>query len=141
GKPMNTLTPAYVGSVHPTIDGVGNMSVPGMKLYRVLTDCFADEVEARWIELRAGVLSNDNIKKTFKAFTDQIPEIAYTTDALKWKKVPYPDVNRTNIISEAERQLALLDAFYLNFNVMEEEPDETTGETEEPAPDEPVEVG
>ncbi len=114
GTPL-TVSNADAVPVYPSITE-GGLSIPGLQLYSVLIECYPNEVEARWIELRQSVLSMDNVKKTFNSFFDRIPEVAYTSDADKWTKVPYPDVNRTNIFSSTEEQLERLDAFFYHFN-------------------------
>lgn len=116
GQPLGTTHPAAALPIYPYLTEDGEIQTTSCRLYQVMVDCFADEVEARWAYLRQEILTVENTEKIFSEFFALIPEIAYTSDAARWTEVPYPDVNRGNIYSETEAQLQRLDAFFYNFN-------------------------
>ena len=109
GEPVESRT-------YPSIVEQGSFNIPGMKLYTILIECFADEVEERWIELRQSILTIENTTKVFNEFFAKIPDVAYESDALKWEGIPYIDVNRTNMYEATVEQLARLDEFFYSFN-------------------------
>ena len=53
-------------------------------LLRRLRDCFPDELNARYAELRGSVLSVDNIHAEFERFRDEIPQEYYDMDWEMW---------------------------------------------------------
>ncbi len=100
----------------PEVNSNGSLVVPGSKLYSTLIRCFPDEVEARYRELRASILTVKNTRATFEAFFEKTCAVAYRSDAEKWTSVPYPDVNLTNMYEATQTQLARLDEFFYKFN-------------------------
>ena len=78
-------------------------------LYRV-TRLFGDQVQARYQELRQGILSQDHIIKTFEDYTAQIPQEAYDINNALW----YADgthIRSINLMSQLmEEYLPLMDA-------------------------------
>lgn len=53
-------------------------------LWTKLRECFGEELKARYAELRADILSEENIWATFEAFIDSIPQPYYEYDTAMW---------------------------------------------------------
>ena len=71
---------------------------------------FYDRVVERYLELRAGPLSMENITKRFEDFFALIPEVAYEAEKVKWQNVPSQGSNNINqILDFAPRRLARMD--------------------------------
>jgi len=85
------------------------------QLHNVLIKYYAEEVTARWAYLRQDILTMDNVTRHFQDFFADIPEAVYQAEFAKWPDVPNQEINRNNIYSSAEEQLAKMDAFFYNF--------------------------
>ena len=108
-------------NTYPSINGNGTFSIPGNKMYRVLIECFPDEVEARWTFLRQDILTLENTKSYFDDFYAKAPIGAYDSDREKWLgsggwTEPFYYENHTNYYKATKDQLQRLDAFFFYFN-------------------------
>ena len=45
---------------------------------------YSTDIKLRFYELRAGILSTENVEKEFGAFFEQIPDVVYESDAARW---------------------------------------------------------
>ena len=61
-------------------------------LFQRLCQLFPNELYARYIELRQGVLSNENIIAEFTAFKNHLPDEYYTRDAERWTEIPSKNI-------------------------------------------------
>jgi hypothetical protein len=88
-------------------DGSGNL------LYIRLANLFKDEIKARWVELREGVLSVSNIFNRFERFTDICPpwlveeDYAETTAYGAFTAIPSKSTNNIQQIREYAKQRLL----------------------------------
>jgi len=105
-----------VNPLYPKITEGGEIKVANARLYEVLISCYADEVEARWKELRASVLTVENISKKFDEFFEKIPDVVYSSELEKWTEIPYATTNYTNMYKAVEMQFIRLDDFFDTFN-------------------------
>jgi hypothetical protein len=72
---------------------------------------FYDRVVERYLELRAGPLSMENITRRFEEYFALIPDVAYEAEKVKWQSVPSQGSNNINQILEyAQKRLAVMDA-------------------------------
>ncbi len=55
-------------------------------LFARMEQNFPEELAQRYFELRAGILSNESILAEFEAFREQIPELSYLKDTIRWGK-------------------------------------------------------
>ena len=82
----------------------------GNNLLSRVTRLFGDQVQARYDELRQGILSREHIIETFEAYTAQIPQENYDINNALW----YPDgthIRSINLMSQLmEEYLPLMDA-------------------------------
>ena len=70
-----------------------------------------DALKARYKELRAGVLSEDNVATMFINFAGQIPSAALHEDNLIWPTVPSTNVNNVHqVIDWYRRRVQAIDA-------------------------------
>lgn len=104
-----------------TIESAENFLFPKLtgnknQLHDILILCYADEVEARWNELRGSVLTYSNVSEKFDAFFAKIPDIVYTSEHEKWKEIPNAKANLTNMYSATEQHLTRLDTFFGNLS-------------------------
>ncbi len=113
GDPIGT---SDTWNTYPTKDNNGIISVPGNRIYKALFACFADEIEARYAELRQDILTIENTTEYFDEFFAKIPDIAYVSDSQKWEKIPNADENRKNMYQATKDHIERLDDFYYNFN-------------------------
>ena len=116
GQPWGSTEPYEADYVAPEITEDGELDIPGSKLYEILITCYADEVEARWDELRKDVLSIENISEKFDEFFAEIPDVVYVSEQQKWEEIPFAKNNLSNMYAAAEQQLARLDEFFHTFN-------------------------
>ena len=85
----------------------------GNLLFERLLDNYADEIAARYLELRENVLSLANVKRLFTEFLGGIPAIVRDADALRWPAAPCRAQNTlTQILTFAEAHIADLDALF-----------------------------
>ena len=70
------------------------------QLWRKIFENMFNRVKTRWIELREGPLTYDNIISKFSDFIDGIPSIVKQAETLKWKDVPSKDVNNLDQIKD-----------------------------------------
>ena len=70
----------------------------GNVLFVRLFNYYYDEIKARYKELRAGILSNENIIQSFESFYSTIPDVCYKADAIKWPNKPNIDTNNITAI-------------------------------------------
>ncbi len=99
----------------PSLNSAGQLTT-GNRLYQVLIRLYADEVEARWTELRKSVLTAKNTNRHFDDFFSGIPDVAFTSESQKWTGIPYAQQNRTSMYNFTKQQTARLDAFFYSFN-------------------------
>lgn len=117
GQPIGTSYPYETYSIYPTLNELGEIvMIEQNKMYQVLFECYADDLEARWAELREEILTVENAENLFNSFFALIPEIVFKSEAEKWVDLPYVDTNRNNMITYLTEQLQRLDAFFYNFN-------------------------
>ena len=94
----------------------GTLKLPAdNQLHRILIECFADEVAARWEFLRREILTIENTTKHFQEFFACIPDAVYHAESHRWQAVPNQEENRENMYSATEEQLQRLDAFFYHF--------------------------
>ncbi len=115
GSATDAAQPNSALSICPTYKSNGAIKVDNM-MYQILLTYFADEVEARYRELRASILTYENTAKCFNVFFDRVPEVAYQTEWQNWPHQPGRDTNRTNMLAATEAQLRRLDKFFYTFN-------------------------
>ena len=53
-------------------------------LFARMEKAFPNELAQRYFELRSDILSNENIMNEFNMFRDQIPELTFLKEALRW---------------------------------------------------------
>ncbi len=71
---------------------------------------FFDRVVQRYLELRKGALSYENIEQHFTEFFAQIPDVVRTAEQKKWTDVPTQGVNHLEqILSFAKKRLSAMD--------------------------------
>lgn len=72
----------------------------------------ADELIARYWELRSTVLSESNVATVFANYTGQIPTAIYLHDSLRWPMIPNTSVNNISQIRDYYRmRVELADAW------------------------------
>lgn len=64
----------------------GNLDLAKNNLFARMEVCFGQELAQRYFELRSGILSNENILAEFESFRDQIPEMTFLKETIKWGK-------------------------------------------------------
>ena len=82
----------------------------------IIIQLYADELEARWSELRQEIITVQNVSQLFNEFFALIHDDAFYLDSKRWPNIPYFSTNRTNMYKAFEEQLARVDAFCYNFN-------------------------
>ena len=68
------------------------------RVMQLIRDYKRDELKARYEELRAGVLSEDNVANVFSNFIAGIPSALYMADVEKWQTIPSSAVNNLSQI-------------------------------------------
>ena len=118
GTPIGTPNTIVTKNMYPSLneDGTYNISLNASQVYHVLIQYYADELEARWTELRKSIITVENITRLFDEFFALIPDDAFYLDSKRWPNIPYFALNRTNMYKATEEQLTRLDAFYYSFN-------------------------
>ncbi len=129
GQPLGTTKeegfPEFAKHVYPeynddgTIRDITNVN----KMYEILVTYYADEVEARYIDLRENLLTPEHTGEMFDAFFAEIHEIAYISDMKKWNQpdntflIPYTfgERNKSSMVTATSEQLERLDAFFLHL--------------------------
>lgn len=53
-------------------------------LFARMEACFGQELARRYFELRADILSNENILRTFEEFRSEIPALTFVKETLRW---------------------------------------------------------
>lgn len=86
-------------------------------LFQKLLECFPNEVQARYKELRETVLSNENIISEFEQFINSVPDEAWEREQTKWTNIPSKDyginqirthvLERGNYIDSVMEQLVI----------------------------------
>ena len=80
-------------------------------LFKRIWENYHDEIVARYTELRAGALSNENISNKFITFNSTIPAILRNTDKSMYADIPSVNTNNLNqILTFIQTRLADLDA-------------------------------
>ena len=97
-------------------DGSCKIDSNSSKIYYILLDLYADELEARWRELRASILTAEHIQSLFDEFAAGIPSEAFAQEDKRWKSIPYASANRSNMYQATVKQFSYLDEFFDNFN-------------------------
>ncbi len=115
GAATDADQPVSTYSICPTYESNGAVYVQN-KLYKILLSYYADEVEARYRELRTSILACENTEACFGAFFARVAEIAYQSDIQKWPGIPGQATNRTNMLAATKAQLERLDEFFYHFN-------------------------
>ncbi len=84
-------------------------------LYKKVFLNFRSEIKARYKELRATVLTPENIRLQFELFSSAIPEMVREADDEIWPHLPGKSNNNINqITSFATKQLTMLDEIIYN---------------------------
>ncbi len=84
-------------------------------LYYRLRYNYAEEIAARYAELRAGVLSDGNIETAFRAFFDSIPDPVYAAEIARWHDRPDFWINHeAQILLFGKEHLAIFDERFAN---------------------------
>ncbi len=99
----------------PSLNESGQLKTKN-RLYRILIKLYGDEVESRWAELRENVLTSKNTNRYFKAFLNDIPEVAFISEYKKWSGIPSAEKNQTSMYKFTKQHIARLDKFFNNFN-------------------------
>ena len=60
------------------------MNMQISNLFRRMETCFAQELAQRYFELRQDVLSEEHIMEEFENFRNQIPQISFVKEAIRW---------------------------------------------------------
>ena len=69
-----------------------------------------DALKARYAELRAGALSENNVALAFSNFINKIPSTVYMEDAKKWPGIPSTAANNlAQILNWYRMRVAVLD--------------------------------
>jgi len=58
-------------------------------LFARMEQAFSQELAERYIELRADVLSVENIMAEFESFKSQIPTLTFVKEAVRWSEEAY----------------------------------------------------
>ena len=69
-------------SLYPYEEELLDMSINN--LFARVERCFGKELAQRYFELRADVLSNENIMAEFEAFREEIPALTFVKETLRW---------------------------------------------------------
>lgn len=93
-------------------DGSLNLHWHASKLFFVLWECYKDEVIARWNDLRAEIITTENITKLFKDFFAKVHSDAFIADQTRWREIPHFKENRRNMYDNVEGQIGRLDNFF-----------------------------
>lgn len=81
-------------------------------LWELVTTTFADDIAARYAELRSSKLTKDNVVAQIKVITDAIPAVEYEFDKTKWPDKPGQDSGINYMTTWIENRLAFLDTKY-----------------------------
>lgn len=81
-------------------------------LWELVTTAFADDIKARYAELRSSKLTKDNVVAQIKVITDAIPTTEYEFDKTKWSDKPGQDSGINYMTTWIENRLAFLDTKY-----------------------------
>jgi len=54
------------------------------RLFARMEACFPGELAQRYFELRGGILSNENILNSFYSFEEEIPELSFVKEYIRW---------------------------------------------------------
>ena len=57
-------------------------------LFARMEACFPSELAQRYFELRGGILSNEHILESFYSFEDEIPELSFVKEYIRWGTGP-----------------------------------------------------
>jgi hypothetical protein len=94
----------------PGPGGSGWDSATGSLLWDRLLTCFHEEIQARYLTLRKGVLTEENLLRLVKEFIGSIPESSYDRDRNRFPDHPFADVDmNTQIAAYISQRLPLLD--------------------------------
>ncbi len=86
------------------------------QLWRRLMLTHKDQVAARYEELRAGVLSDKNIKEAFSSFMDGFPTLATMAEAEKWPHLPNINTDyREQLLKFIPSQMLQVDRFFEEY--------------------------
>lgn len=105
-------------NMYPSWNEGGSYYLPNnaSKMYHILIQCYGDEIQARWTELRKDIITTANITNLFDEFFDGILDIVYYSDSLLWPEVPYIEENRSNMYDATREQIERLDDFFYNMD-------------------------
>ena len=81
-------------------------------LWELVTTTFADDIAARYAELRNSKLTKANVVAQIKVITDAIPAAEYEFDKTKWPDKPGQDSGINYMTTWIENRLAFLDTKY-----------------------------
>ena len=81
-------------------------------LWELVVTAFADDIKARYAELRSSKLTKDNVVAQIKVITDAIPAAEYEFDKTKWSDKPGQDSGINYMTTWIENRLAFLDTKY-----------------------------
>lgn len=85
-------------------------------LWKKIYENFQDEIVLRWVELRANVLSEQNVLKIIGDFSNQIPEMMFGTESHRWTNIPSQDRNNKYQIEKfAILRLEYIDDYFSNL--------------------------
>lgn len=118
GTPIGTPDTIATKNMYPSIteDGSYSISLNSSMVQHIIIQLYADELEARWSELRQEIITVQNVSQLFNEFFALIHDDAFYLDSKRWPNIPYFSTNRTNMYKAFEEQLARVDAFCYNFN-------------------------
>ena len=81
-------------------------------LWELVATAFADDIKARYAELRSSKLTKDNVVAQIKVITDAIPAAEYEFDKTKWSDKPGQNSGINYMTTWIENRLAFLDTKY-----------------------------
>ena len=86
---------------------ISNYNLMWQKLYKN----FYTRIVERYLEMRQGPLSYENIEKRFTEFFDKIPDMVYTAEKERWPSVPSHDSNtKEQILDFARKRIEKMDS-------------------------------
>ena len=104
-------------NIYPSWNEDGSYDIPGnaSNMYHILIQYYGERVEARWTELRQSIITVENVTALFDDFLSDIPDVVFYSESLRWKDIPYAELNRSNMYQPTKEQIARLDDFFYHL--------------------------
>ena len=95
---------------------INNLSIANYNLmWQKLYKNFYARIVERYLEMRKGPLSYENIEKRFTEFFDKIPEMVYSAEKERWPSVPSHSTNtKEQILDFALKRIAKMDSILVS---------------------------